>query len=153
MQRGVGAAVVAAAAVVVGTSTGTATGTGTSTSTSNSTIQEVVVINWKSLAQEDSKRLPVHATASLQGRMASCKWLSRLLGGSWVDITGVISPLIWVITIVTLLITPLITAGFRDRSGFQRALTPAEQCPSGRRRQGVQRVQGLGRGGVIVFGG
>ena len=31
-----------------------------------------------------------------------------LLGGSWVVIGGVISPLIWVITIVTLLITPLI---------------------------------------------
>ena len=76
-----------------------------------------------------------------------------LLGGSWVVKSGEISPLVWVITIVTLLITPLITAGFRDRSGFQRALTPAEQCPSGRRRQGVQRVQGLGRGGVIVFGG
>ena len=29
-----------------------------------------------------------------------------LLGGSWVAISGVISPLIWVITIVTLLITP-----------------------------------------------
>ena len=33
----------------------------------------------------------------------------RLLGGSWVVISGVISPLIWVIIIVTLLITPLIT--------------------------------------------
>ena len=33
-----------------------------------------------------------------------------VLGGSWVVINGVISPLIWVITIVTLLIiTPLIT--------------------------------------------
>ena len=32
-----------------------------------------------------------------------------LLGGSWVVISGVISPLIWVITIVTLLIGPLIT--------------------------------------------
>ena len=32
-----------------------------------------------------------------------------LLRGSWVVISGVISPLIWVITIVTLLITPLIT--------------------------------------------
>ena len=31
-----------------------------------------------------------------------------LLGGSWVVISGVISPLILVITIVTLLITPLI---------------------------------------------
>ena len=33
-----------------------------------------------------------------------------LLGGSWVVISGVLSPLIWVIIIVTLLITPLITA-------------------------------------------
>ena len=33
-----------------------------------------------------------------------------ILGGSWVVISGVISPLIWVINIVTLLITPLITA-------------------------------------------
>ena len=32
-----------------------------------------------------------------------------LLGGSWVVISGVISPLIWAITIVTLLISPLIT--------------------------------------------
>ena len=30
-------------------------------------------------------------------------------GGSWVVISGVISPLIWHITIVTLLVTPLIT--------------------------------------------
>ena len=32
-----------------------------------------------------------------------------LLGGAWVVISGVISPLIWVIIIVTLLITPLLT--------------------------------------------
>ena len=31
-----------------------------------------------------------------------------LLGGSWVVISGVIRPLVWVITILTLLITPLI---------------------------------------------
>ena len=31
-----------------------------------------------------------------------------LLGASWVVISGVISPLIWVISIVTLLITPFI---------------------------------------------
>ena len=31
-----------------------------------------------------------------------------LLGGSWAVISGVISPLIWVISIVTLLITPFI---------------------------------------------
>ena len=33
----------------------------------------------------------------------------ELLGGSWVVIRGVISLLIWVIIMVTLLITPLIT--------------------------------------------
>ena len=32
----------------------------------------------------------------------------RVLGGSWVAISGVTSPLIWLISIVTLLITPLI---------------------------------------------
>ena len=32
-----------------------------------------------------------------------------LLGGSWVVISGVVSPLIWVISVVTLLIIPLIT--------------------------------------------
>ena len=32
-----------------------------------------------------------------------------ILGGSWVVISGVISPLLWVISIVTLLITLLIT--------------------------------------------
>ena len=31
------------------------------------------------------------------------------LGGSWVVISGVVSPLIWVITLVTLLSTPVIT--------------------------------------------
>ena len=35
--------------------------------------------------------------------------LLTLLGGSGVVISGVICPLIWVITIVTLLTTPLIT--------------------------------------------
>ena len=39
----------------------------------------------------------------------SCIFLLTLLGGSWVVINGVISHLIWVITIVTLLITPLLT--------------------------------------------
>ena len=35
--------------------------------------------------------------------------VKALLGGSWAVITGVISPLIWVIIIVTLLIAPFIT--------------------------------------------
>ena len=33
----------------------------------------------------------------------------QLLGGSWVVISGVRSPLIWVISIATVLITPLTT--------------------------------------------
>ena len=36
---------------------------------------------------------------------ASSDW-ATLLGGSWVVISGVISPLIWVIILATLLITP-----------------------------------------------
>ena len=39
--------------------------------------------------------------------LVDCRRL--LLGGSWVVISRVISPLIWVISIVTLLITPLMT--------------------------------------------
>ena len=39
----------------------------------------------------------------------SPEFLEAVLGGSWVVISGVISPLIWVISIVTLLIPPLIT--------------------------------------------
>ena len=35
--------------------------------------------------------------------------LYTLLGGSWVVISMVLRPVIWVMTIVTLLITPLIT--------------------------------------------
>ena len=31
------------------------------------------------------------------------------VGGSWVAISGVVSPPIWVISVVTLLMTPLIT--------------------------------------------
>ena len=41
--------------------------------------------------------------------VASRAGLEPLLGGSWVVISGVISPLIWIITTVTLLITLLIT--------------------------------------------
>ena len=58
-----------------------------------------------------------------------------ILGGSWVVISGVISPLIWVITIVTLLITPLITTheppsrnpfkGTLLSVGFRVGLNPA----------------------------
>ena len=38
------------------------------------------------------------------------------LGGSWVVISGVTTPLIWVITIVTLLISPLITTHHEPQS-------------------------------------
>ena len=43
----------------------------------------------------------------LYGHIQGLVWV--VLGGSWVVISGVISPLIWVIITVTLLITPLIT--------------------------------------------
>ena len=46
-----------------------------------------------------------------------------VLGGSWVAISGVTSPLIWVITIVTLLITPLIT------THEPQTLNPKPQAP------------------------
>ena len=62
----------------------------------------------------------------LEGGKACCAGAFEvvgLLGGSWVVISGVTSPLIWFITILTLLlITPLITTheppsrqGFRFR--------------------------------------
>ena len=41
-----------------------------------------------------------------------------ILGGSWVVISGVISPLIWDISIVTLLITLFITAHEPPSRGF-----------------------------------
>ena len=52
-----------------------------------------------------------------------------VLGGSWVVISGVTSPLIWVITVVTLLISPLITT---------------HEPPS----RASRRVQGLGAQGL-----
>ena len=51
-----------------------------------------------------------------------------LLGGSWVVISGVISPLIWVITIVTLLITPLITT-HEPPSNWQSYLCHDQESP------------------------
>ena len=56
---------------------------------------------------------------------AQRKWAStkqRTLGGSWVGISGVISPLIWVITIVTFLITPLMTPHEPPSYGPQAAM-------------------------------
>ena len=54
--------------------------------------------------------------------------VGSILGGSWVVISGVLSPLIWVITVVTLLLTPFITtpeppsrglgSGFPERPGL-----------------------------------
>ena len=35
--------------------------------------------------------------------------MATVLGGSWVVTSGVMSPLIWVISVVTRLITPLLT--------------------------------------------
>ena len=45
------------------------------------------------------------------------------LGGSWVVIGGVISPLIWVITIVTLLMTPLIATRTSKQASSRVAAT------------------------------
>ena len=65
--------------------------------------------------QRGPSHLKAHVTLGVSGCRA---WfaaqtppsLGPLLGGSWVVISGVINPLIWVIIIVTLLIIPLITA-------------------------------------------
>ena len=46
-----------------------------------------------------------------------------ILGGSWVVVNGVISPLIWVISIVTVLTTPLVTA-HEPPSGAYRRVDP-----------------------------
>ena len=43
----------------------------------------------------------------------------RILGGSWVFISGVISPLMWAITIVTLLKTPLRTTHEPPSTGLR----------------------------------
>ena len=43
----------------------------------------------------------------------------RLLGGSWVVISRVRSPLIWIMIIVTLLITPLIPTHENPSRGSQ----------------------------------
>ena len=52
--------------------------------------------------------LLVRLVASVLHPKPSCyKYL--LLGGSWVVISAVISPLIWLISIVTLILTPFIT--------------------------------------------
>ena len=48
------------------------------------------------------------ASGSSFRRVFKCGEFWKLLGGSWVVINGVISPLIGVIVIVMLLITPLI---------------------------------------------
>ena len=56
----------------------------------------------------------------------------KVLGGSWVVISGVISPLLWAITIVTLLMTPLNeppSRSFRVKVGLQ------ELWPASNRRQ------------------
>ena len=62
------------------------------------------------------------AHSSLQHRaVGRAGWVVLcLLGGSWVVISMVISPLIWVVTIVTLLITPLTTTHEPPRSGVEK---------------------------------
>ena len=50
---------------------------------------------------------------------------NHVLGGSWVVISGVISPLRWVISIVTLLITVLITT---HEPPCRDAPSPAARC-------------------------
>ena len=51
---------------------------------------------------------PRNTVPAVDGGVSRCV-PEALLGGSWVVISGVISPQIWVIAIVTLLVTPLIT--------------------------------------------
>ena len=53
-------------------------------------------------------RMYIGTVPAVGGGVARCV-PEALLGGSWVVISGVICPLIWVIAIVTLRITPLIT--------------------------------------------
>ena len=53
--------------------------------------------------------LRVADTKRPSGNRLSCFSARDPLGGSWVVISGDISPLIWVMTIVTLRMTPLIT--------------------------------------------
>ena len=59
--------------------------------------------------------MPWSVALFLSAPASSSSWTTStlpawiLLGGSWVVKSGVKSPLIWVITIVTLLLTPLIT--------------------------------------------
>ena len=69
-----------------------------------------------------------------------------VLGGSWVVITGIISPLIWVISVVTLLITLLVASleppsQVSSREAVEASLgslhEAAAQCKSGPR---VRRV-------------
>ena len=49
------------------------------------------------------------AWANSRNKPGEPPFQASILGGSWVVISRVISPLIWVITIVILLITPHIT--------------------------------------------
>ena len=56
----------------------------------------------------NSAGIPPYITLKGYGYWVSNSWASTVLGGSWVVIGGVISPLIWVISIVTLHITLLI---------------------------------------------
>ena len=73
-----------------------------------------------SRASTGSCKLSFLAFIGPMGSRAETCWLflgakipaKCLLGGSWVVLSGVRSPLMWVITKVTLLITPLITYNY-----------------------------------------
>ena len=52
----------------------------------------------------------MHASLITESSKQQKPYKGTLLGGSWVVMNGVRSLLVWVITFVTLLITPLISA-------------------------------------------
>ena len=68
------------------------------------------------VAQRACQELEEAAKKTLEVR----ETLRLLLGGSWVGISGLISPLIWVISIVTLLIILLITTHEPPSRGLNR---------------------------------
>ena len=61
------------------------------------------------MAKAQPERLATSLGAKGLKSPARLGFVTPILGGSWVVKSMCISPLIWVITIVTLLITPLIT--------------------------------------------
>ena len=63
----------------------------------------IALLTWSFIA------VPKASHALLRPVRMQSKPESSIPGGSWVVISGVISPRIWAVTIVTLLRTPLIT--------------------------------------------